>query len=178
MHAIAVRFISLDAAEVAVVARVVAASERHGLQRIAQTATRLGNGSLYPIVTLLLIAARIEDALRFTASAALSLLLAFAVYPTLKRFLARMRPCDYDPSLARHPEPLDHYSCPSGHAMTAAAYAVPLMIAAPSAAPLALAICAIVSWSRVALGHHYVSDVIAGTLLGAGVAGVVGVVVF
>ena len=113
MSSIALRFVSLDAAEVAVVARVVAASDRHGLQRIAQTATRLGNGSLYPIVTLFLIAARIEDALRFTASAALSLLLAFAIYPTLKRFLGRMRPCDYDPSLARRPEPLDHYSCPA-----------------------------------------------------------------
>ena len=178
MSSIAIRFVSLDAAEVAVVARVVGAADRHGLQRIAGAATRLGNGALYPILTLFLLAARIENALRFTATAAMSLLVAFTIYPALKRYLGRARPCDYDPSLARGAEPMDQYSCPSGHAMTAAAFAVPLLFAAPSAAPLAFAVCAIMSWSRVALGHHYVSDVLAGTILGAGIATVVGAMVF
>lgn len=163
-------FAALDTAEIALVARTVAASERLGLTRVARTATRLGNGWLYPLVTLFLIAARIEQSLRFVVSAAISLSIAFAVYPLLKLTLRRLRPCDYAPSLARAPEPLDHYSCPSGHAMTAAAYAVPLLLASPAAAPLALLLVGVVSWSRVALGHHYPSDVVAGTLLGAMVA--------
>lgn len=163
-------FAALDAAEIALVARTVAATERLGLTRVARTATRLGNGWIYPIVTLFLIGARIEQSLRFVLSAAISLAIAFAVYPLLKSALRRFRPCDYAPSLARAPEPLDHYSCPSGHAMTAAAYAVPLLFASPAAAPLALLLCGVVSWSRVALGHHYPSDVVAGTLLGAIVA--------
>lgn len=170
--------VSLDAAEVALVRRVASASDQLGLERIARTATRLGNGSLYALVTLFLVAARIEEALRFAATAGVSLLLAFAVYPMLKRSIGRLRPCDYDPSLARHPEPIDHYSCPSGHAMTAAAYAVPLIVAVPTAAPLALAICGLVSWSRVALGHHYVSDVVAGTILGATIAAMVTAMAF
>ena len=169
-HSISVRFVSLDAAEIALVARVADASDRAGLGRVARVATRLGNGWLYPIVTLFLIAARIDDLLRFAASAAISLLIAFTVYPWLKNYIARLRPCDYDPSVARGVEPMDHYSCPSGHAMTAAAYAVPLIFATPTATPLALTICGVVSWSRVALGHHYVSDVVAGTILGATVA--------
>lgn len=170
---ISVRFVSLDAAEIALVARVADASDRAGLRRVARVATRLGNGWLYPIVTLFLIAARLDDLVRFASSAAISLLVAFTVYPWLKKYIARLRPCDYDPSVARGVEPMDHYSCPSGHAMTAAAYAVPLIFASPLAAPLALTICGVVSWSRVALGHHYVTDVVAGTMLGATVAGVV-----
>jgi len=54
--------------------------------------------------------------------------------------------------------------------MTAAAYAAPLVAAWPALLPLAVALCAVVGWSRVALGHHYVSDVLAGSLLGLAVA--------
>ena len=161
---------SLDAAEIAVVSRAVTACEELRLERIAKAATRLGNGWLYPILSVFVIAMRIDEAIRFITSAAASLAIAFVIYPALKKYLRRNRPCDYDPTLARLPEPLDHYSCPSGHAMTAAAYAVPLALAHPPAAPLALAICAVISWSRVALGHHYVSDVMFGTMLGGGVA--------
>ncbi|HWW61665.1 MAG TPA: phosphatase PAP2 family protein, partial [Thermoanaerobaculia bacterium] len=140
-------FASLDAAEIVLVQRAVAGAERLRLVRIARIATRLGNGSVYPIVSLLLIAAGIDAPLRFLASSALSLLSAFAIYPTLKKALARERPCDYVPSLARFPEPIDHYSCPSGHAMTAAAYGIPLIFAWPAAAPVAIALWATISWS-------------------------------
>ncbi len=168
---------SLDTAEIAVVSRAVAACEELRLVRVARAATRLGNGWLYPILSVFVVAMKLDEAVRFIASAAASLAVAFLIYPALKKSLRRSRPCDYDPTLARLPEPLDHYSCPSGHAMTAAAYAVPLALAHPPAAPLALAICAVISWSRVALGHHYVSDVVLGTMLGGGVAVGVGAVV-
>jgi undecaprenyl-diphosphatase len=161
----------LDATEVELVARIAASSDRFGLTRVAAVATRLGNGWLYPGLSLfLLLAARIEAPLRFLADAALSLSASFLIYPALKSLIARARPCDYDPSLARGREPLDHYSCPSGHAMTAAAYAVPVVFACSEAASLALAVCVVIGWSRVALGHHYVSDVLVGTVLGASVA--------
>lgn len=99
--------------------------------------------------------------------------------PVLKRVLSRRRPCDYDRSLLCDGlEPLDRYSCPSGHAMTAAAYGVPLVFAWPDASPLVVALCAAMSWSRVALGHHYPGDVLLGTLLGGGVALAVAVIAY
>jgi len=162
---------SLDAAEVAFVSRVVEASERLGLTRVARVATWLGNGWLYPALSLFLVfVARIEAPLRFLAASGVSLSVAFAVYPALKVMIARTRPCDYDPCLARDLEPLDRYSCPSGHAMTAAAFAVPVAFACAEATPLALAACGAISWSRLALGHHYLSDVLAGVVLGAALA--------
>lgn len=163
--------VALDSVEVEVVSRTVAACDALGLQRIARTATWLGNGTLYPLLALfLVVAAPIDEPSRFLMTVSLSLVMAFAIYPPMKTLIARLRPCHYDPSLARTPEPLDHYSCPSGHAMTAAAFAIPVVFACRPAAPIVLAACAIISWSRVALGHHYVSDVVAGTILGATVA--------
>jgi len=164
-------FAPLDAVEVETVARTVAAAERLGLAPIARVATRLGNGWLYPLLTLGLLASPLNAPLRFLFAASVSLAIAFGAYPLLKSFLGRSRPCDYDPTLVRDVAPLDTYSCPSGHAMTAAAYGVPLLFAWPAAWPFVFAICAVIGWSRVALGHHYVTDVVIGTVLGAAIAG-------
>jgi membrane-associated phospholipid phosphatase len=54
--------------------------------------------------------------------------------------------------------------------MTATAYSVPLMFACPSAAPLVVGICLVIAWSRVALGHHYISDVIIGAAIATPIA--------
>ena len=164
-------FAPLDALEVDVVARTVAAAERLRLVPLARAATRLGNGWLYPLLTLALVAAPFDAPLRFLLAASLSLAIAFAGYPLLKSFLGRARPCDYDPSLVRGVAPLDTYSCPSGHAMTAAAYAVPLLFAWPVVWPFVVGLLAVIGWSRVALGHHYVTDVVLGAALGAAIAG-------
>ena len=164
-------FASLDAAEVNVVIRVVASAQRLHLSGVARAATRLGNGWIYPLISLLLLLfGDSERPLRILGSSAASLALAFTVYPSAKRFLARTRPCDYEPLLVQTPEPLDRYSCPSGHAMTAAAYAVPVVAAWPAAAPAVIALWAMIGWSRVAIGHHYVSDVLFGSILGASIA--------
>lgn len=170
-------FASLDDREVEIVARAVLFAERKHLTGVARIATRLGNGWLYPILSALIVLAQIDKPLRFLTSSAISLLIAFGVYPALKRSLARMRPCDYYPSLARAVEPLDHYSCPSGHAMTAAAFAVSLVAAWPAAAALAASICLVIGWSRVALGHHYVSDVVLGSVMGAAIAAPIALIV-
>lgn len=171
-------FASLDAYEVEVVMRAVASAERLRLTRIARIATRLGNGWLYPILSIVLALGPVDAPLRFLVAATLSLLVAFIAYPQLKRALRRARPCDYEPSLARDITPLDRYSCPSGHAMTAAAYGVPLIFACPPAAPFVLAVCAVIGWSRIALGHHYVSDILLGTVLGGTIAMTVGAAMY
>lgn len=98
-------FAPLDAIEVDTVARVVASAERLRLVRVARVATRLGNGWLYSLLTLMLLVSPLQMPLRFLFAAALSLAIAFAGYPLLKSFLGRARPCDYDPSLVRDVAP-------------------------------------------------------------------------
>lgn len=164
-------FEHLDEIEVAIVSRVAANAERLRVQWLACGLTRLGNGLLYPLVSLILIAtARVGQPVQFVVTASTNLLIAFTVYPLLKRALARMRPCDYEPRLARYGEPLDRYSCPSGHTMTAVAFSVTVLFAWPDAVALAIPFCAAMGWSRIALGHHYPTDVLFGGALGAAVA--------
>ena len=172
-------FTSLDLAELEIVGRVTRFTDRNGLGRIARIATRLGDGWLYPALALLLILLGcIESPIRFLASAAISVLIVFSGYPGLKRFLSRRRPCDYDPSLMREISPIDRYSCPSGHTMMAAAFGTTLLVAWPAGAVVSAAVTAIIGWSRIALGHHYATDVAAGAFLGGAVAAPIALLFF
>ncbi|HKS25255.1 MAG TPA: phosphatase PAP2 family protein [Thermoanaerobaculia bacterium] len=160
--------------ELRIVEGFVAHARRRGLTRIARVVTRAGNGWLYSAAAALLL-------LRYgrsVAAAALSLAVAFLIYPPLKRFIARPRPCHAGGHLTDTLRPLDRYSFPSGHAMTAAAFGVPIAVAAPlPAALIVVAGCTLMSWSRMALGHHYLSDVVAGTILGGVIAAAVALLV-
>ena len=91
---------------------------------------------------------------------------AIAIYSCLKRVVCRRRPCDVEPHRWAALAPPDRFSFPSGHAMVAFAVTVSLGLFYPIAAA-ALVFCALsISASRVVLGMHFLSDVLAGSLLG------------
>lgn len=106
----------------------------------------------------------------------LLLQLLFAVVVTavvvfaLKFAIGRTRPCYALHAGAWCTPPTDP-SFPSGHAAGSMAVAVTLARRAPTRAALLLLVAAAgVAWSRVVLGVHFPSDVLAGAVLGAGVA--------
>jgi undecaprenyl-diphosphatase len=63
--------------------------------------------------------------------------------------------------------PPDQFSFPSGHAMSAFAIAVPLSMFYPQLQIALLALSLSIAASRVLLGMHFVSDVVAGSIVGA-----------
>jgi lipid A 4'-phosphatase len=64
----------------------------------------------------------------------------------------------------------DYWSFPSGHASNIVALAVALFLLWPRGAPLYAAAALLVAASRVIIGAHYLSDVLAGAVIGASVA--------
>jgi undecaprenyl-diphosphatase len=163
-------FAAVQHEEIRIVTRCVAFARRRHLITAARFVTRLGNGWLYPVASALLLLSSVQY-VRCILAASASFAIGFVVYPPLKRYLARARPFEHDSTLSDVCRPLDRYSCPSGHAMTAAAFGIPIIIAAPlAAAPIVVAGWLLVSWSRVALGHHYVFDIVIGTILGGVIA--------
>jgi len=67
--------------------------------------------------------------------------------------------------------PLDAFSFPSGHTLHAVAFTLVALSYFPALAPVLVPFALLTAASRVVLGLHYPSDVLAGAALGAGIAG-------
>jgi undecaprenyl-diphosphatase len=100
------------------------------------------------------------------------------VFLWLKRLCNRARPCAIQPHCWADLLPPDQFSFPSGHSITAFAFAAAAGAMIPALAP-ALLFCAVsVAMSRILLGMHFLSDVMAGALIGAAIGWSVAALLF
>ncbi|MDT3438016.1 MULTISPECIES: bifunctional phosphatase PAP2/diacylglycerol kinase family protein [unclassified Pseudofrankia] len=88
-----------------------------------------------------------------------------------KMIFRRGRPVNHAVPLVRRPH-RQHlsFSFPSGHSASAAAFATAVALDAPKVAAPVGALAGLVAFSRVYIGVHYPSDVVAGAALGAACA--------
>jgi undecaprenyl-diphosphatase len=89
------------------------------------------------------------------------------VYKGIKNGLARERPCVKHAGISALVVPLDRYSFPSGHTLHAVAFTAMLGQFYPALLWGLVPYTVLVAFSRVILGVHYPSDVLAGAALGA-----------
>ncbi|HUI65708.1 MAG TPA: phosphatase PAP2 family protein [Bacteroidota bacterium] len=138
---------------------------RRHLDLVMRWCTRAGNGTLWWLIgisTFLLdprggpIVARLAIAFAFELS----------LYKVLKQSLRRPRPYIVLAAVTNAVAPPDEFSFPSGH--TAAATVVLTVVGSvyPGAIFVLAPLAALIAISRVYLGMHYPSDVVAGALLG------------
>lgn len=107
-------------------------------------------------------------ALRGVASIALT---SFTANAVLKPLLPRRRPAAAELPVYRTVDcPPSSSSFPSGHAASAAAFATAVVMENRRAAPVVVPLAVAVAWSRVHVGVHWTSDVLAGAAVGTAVA--------
>lgn len=94
-----------------------------------------------------------------------------ATYSMVKRGTVRRRPYQAMPAVAAGTHALDAFSFPSGHTLHAVAFTLVAGSHYPGLAQLLLAFTLLTAVSRVVLGLHYPSDVLAGAAIGALIAG-------
>jgi undecaprenyl-diphosphatase len=92
------------------------------------------------------------------------------LYRRLKRWTRRSRPCHRDPHIRAWIAPLDEFSFPSGHTLHAVGFTWVAVAHYPLLAWILVPFAASVAASRVVLGVHYPSDVLAAAGLGGTLA--------
>lgn len=144
---------------------------RETLTQLLRAVSRLGDGvfwyALMAVLPLVYGRAGLHASLHM-AGVGIGCLL---VYRWLKHRTARPRPAGVVPDVRLAMRALDEFSFPSGHTLHAVAFTLIAVYHFPPLILLLAPLCALIALSRPALGLHYPSDVLAGALLGAGIAG-------
>jgi undecaprenyl-diphosphatase len=143
---------------------------RQGALRYFAATSRLGDGvSWYALMGALVMFDGIAG-LRASLHLAVTGLVSLALYKLLKRWTRRPRPFASDVRIHAWVAPLDEFSFPSGHTLHAVAFSLVAMAHYPMLAWVLVPFSASVAVSRVVLGLHYPSDVLAATAIGSALA--------
>lgn len=150
--------------------RMNRAARAYALRELYGLASRLGDGIFWYALMLALLLAQ-PDALVPVLHMIGTGIAATLVYKLLKRGTLRPRPYQVHAHIAAGASPIDQFSFPSGHTLHAVVFSLVACAYYPWLAALVLPFTLLVVASRVALGLHYPSDVLAGACLGALIAG-------
>jgi undecaprenyl-diphosphatase len=132
--------------------------------------SRLGDGAFWYALMAALVLLDGWRGLAASAQLAATGVVALVLYRKLKRWTRRPRPCAADVRIRAWIAPLDEFSFPSGHTLHAVSFTVVALAHYPGLAWVLLPFTASVAVSRVVLGLHYPSDVVAATGVGIALA--------
>lgn len=163
-------FLRVDQAERRMCVVANAACQRRLVRALFRGVSRLGDGVVWYVLMaampLLIGLERWREGLQ----ASLQMLLAGAagllLYKLLKKKLVRERPFIGLIGIECAMPPLDRYSFPSGHTLHAVTFTAIAISYVPQLAVVLVPFALLVAASRVVLGLHYPTDVLAGAVLG------------
>ena len=149
------------------------ASTRPRLQRLLAVCSRLGDAPLWVGASILLLLAGGFIGWRVGLLALLLGGINLAIYWSVKNLTRRERPFRRCSDIRECVPATDPFSFPSGHTMHAVAYALLFSAQYPSLTMPLWSFAALVALSRVVLGVHFPSDVLAGAAIGGSTASLV-----
>jgi undecaprenyl-diphosphatase len=130
-------------------------------------ATRAGDGWLWYLLGAAILMFGGEPRFAAVGAGTLAASTGIVIFLWLKKAAGRRRPCAFEPHCWATLLPPDQFSFPSGHTITAFGVALS-MIHFYSDLTVGLLLCALsVAASRILLGMHFLSDVVAGAAIGA-----------
>lgn len=145
---------------------------RERVRPVFAAVSQLGDGAFWYALMVAVVVFDGWDGLTASTHMAATGLTALLLYTALKRYTRRPRPFAEDRRIHALARPLDQYSFPSGHTLHAVAFTSVALAYYPQLAWLLVPFTLAIAASRVVLGLHYPSDVIAATVIGGGLAGI------
>ena len=142
----------------------------NGVRRFFATISRLGDGVFWYALMAAMVIVDGFNGLAASAHLAATGAIALILYKALKRWTRRPRPFASDVRIRAWVAPLDEFSFPSGHTLHAVAFSIVAVAHYPLLATVLLPFTGCVALSRVVLGLHYPSDVLAAIGIGSALA--------
>ena len=131
------------------------------------TATRMGDGWLWYTLGAILMGFGGSRGYAAFGAAGSAAIFGVLVFKVLKKLSHRPRPCQFQPHCWAKVLPPDQFSFPSGHTMTAFSIALVVSYFYPSLEWPMYFLAVSIGLSRIVLGMHFLSDVLAGAVLGS-----------
>src|SRR5262245_18077142 len=156
--------------DVTLALRLNRAGRHRWIRELFRTISRIGDGVFWYGLMLALLVCFRADGLPAVIHMILTGIVCTALYKGIKRTTLRPRPYEAFPAIQLFCAPLDRFSFPSGHTLHAVAFTMVAIAYYPWLAWVTIPFTLLVASSRVILGLHYPSDVVAGALVGALVA--------
>lgn len=132
--------------------------------------SRLGNGMFWYGLTIAILMVKGAEGLAPVLHLLLVALVGALLNKWLKGKTLRPRPYQVHNDICLTGTPMDKFSFPSGHTLHAVMFSVVALSYYPQLAFIVVPFTVMVALSRVVLGLHYPSDVLAGALIGGLIA--------
>lgn len=145
-------------------------SQYKAIRHFFRAISRLGDGVFWYALMILILIFQGAEAVVPVLHMAVAGLIGTFIYKWLKGKTLRPRPYQVRQDICLTGKALDKFSFPSGHTLHAVVFTWVAITYFPQLAVLLILFTVLVGLSRVVLGLHYPSDVMAGALLGAFIA--------
>lgn len=133
-------------------------------------ASRLGDGMFWYVLMIGILLIKGAEGVQPVLHMGVAGLSGTLLYKWLKGKTLRPRPYEVRQDIWLTGTPLDKFSFPSGHTLHAVLFSVVALNYYPQLSVVLLPFTMMVALSRVVLGLHYPSDVLAGALIGSSIA--------
>ncbi len=143
------------------------ACDRYWIEKFFALVSRLGNGIVWYTLILVLPFIYGKQALHVSIRMALVGIAGLLIYKMIKSTTERLRPYMVDKAILPGTPPLDKYSFPSGHTLHATSFSIIVLYYIPELFWIIAPFAILVAISRVVLGLHYPTDVLAGVMIGS-----------
>lgn len=144
-------------------------SRKHSRQlaMVSRWISHTGDGIYYVIIGIIVALLEPVVGLAFFITGVIAFSIELPLYVVLKNSIKRRRPDDVITEFVAFLIPSDKFSFPSGHTAAAFVMATLISIFYPEHGLLAYSVASVIGFSRVLLGVHFPSDIIAGAFLGS-----------